>query len=296
MSSGPPLAVLFTMDCLPPVRKRRMNPHPRTWTASARNIDGFCTALLGAGHRPTLFCTLSVVANHTPLLEDYAAAGVEIGLLVDPSELRSNLRRQLGHYGRDDQREIVRISVHRFSQLVGSRPRSVRTVEFSASDETFAVLRQEGFLQGSVSEPGRRIRQYRAVWEGAVPDPHLADPDDRLRAGGLEFLEIPITTDAAQSIGGVPPELNLDAGEFEQWHRPLADAQLQRMERERVGFRDLCWLARSGAPYGEDAAPCTRALLGAIEFVEALHDRFQVTSLTVTQAHTEFRRLAAPAC
>ncbi|MBO0702919.1 MAG: hypothetical protein J2P38_08300 [Candidatus Dormibacteraeota bacterium] len=296
MSPGPPLAVLFTMDCLPPARKRRVNPHPRTWAASSRNIDAFSATLLGAGHRPTLFCTLSVVANHTPALEEYATAGAEIGLLVDPSELRPGLRHPLGHYGRDDQREIVRVSVHRFSQLMGSRPRSVRTLEFSASDETFAVLRQEGFLQGSVSEPGRRVRQHRAVWDGAVPDPHLADPDNRLRAGSLEFLEIPITTDAAQSTGGVPPELNLDLGEFEKWHHPLADAQLERMERDHVEFRDLCWLARSGAPYGEGGAPCTRALHGAIEFVEALRDRFQVTSLTVTQAHIEFRRLAAPAC
>jgi hypothetical protein len=296
MSAGPPLAVLFTMDCLAPVRKRRANPHPRTWEASARNIDGFCATLLAAGHRPTLFCTLSVLANQTPLFEEFASAGAEIGLLLDPSELRPGLRHQLGHYGGDDQREIVRVSVHRFSQLLGSRPRSVRSMEFSASDETFAVLRQGGFLQGSVSDPGRHVRHLQAMWEGAVPDPHLADAGDRLRAGSLEFLEVPITTDAAQSTGGVPPELNLDAGDFEQWHRPLADGQLERMERDSVTFRALCWLARSGMPYGDAAAACSRALQAAIEFVDALRGRFEVTSMTVSQAHIEFRRLAAPAC
>lgn len=296
MSPRVPLAVLFTMDCLPPARKRRLNPHPRTWEMSARDIDGFCATLIGAGHRPTLFCSLSVLANHTPLFEEYAAAGAEVGLLLDPSELRSSLRHQLGHYGGDDQREIVRVSVHRFSQLLGSRPRSVRTAEFSASDETFGVLRQAGFLQGSVSEPGRHVRQYRAIWDGAVPDPHLADPVDRLHAGNLEFLEVPVTTDAKQSTGGVPPELNLDVGEFDQWHRPLAEGQLERMEQEGVGFRSLVWLARSGSPYGDPAAPCTRALQGAIDFVDALQSRFQVTSMTVAQAHTEFRRLAAAAC
>ncbi len=296
MSPGAPLAVLFTMDCLPPARKRGINPHPRTWEISARNIDGFCTRLIAAGHRPTLFCELSVLANHTPLFEEYASAGAEVALLVDPSELRRNLRHPLGHYGGDDQREIVQVSVHRFSQLLGSRPRSVRTVEFSASDETFGVLRQAGFLQGSVSEPGRRVRQHRALWEGAVPDPHLADPGNRLRAGGLEFLEVPVTTDAAQSTGGVPPELNLDLGDFEQWHGPLAEAQLERMERDRVGFRALCWLARNGSPYGDPKAPSTRTLQNAIEFVEKLRSRFQVTSMTVAQTHSEFRRLVAPAC
>lgn len=296
MSPGSPLAVLFTMDCLPPARKRGINPHPRTWEISARNIDGFCARMIAAGHRPTLFCELSVLANHTPLFEEYASAGAEVALLVDPSELRHSLRHQLGHYGIDDQREIVRVSVHRFSQILGSRPRSVRTVEFSASDETFGVLRQAGFLQGSVSEPGRRVRQYQAMWEGAVADPHLADAGDRLRAGGLEFLEVPVTTDAAQSTGGVPPELNLDYGAFGQWHQPLAEAQLERMERERVGFRALCWLARNGSPYGDAAAACTQALQSAIEFVESLRGRFQVTSTTVAQTHTEFRRLAAPAC
>lgn len=296
MSCGPPLAVLFTMDCLAAVRKRGIHAHPRTWEVSARNIDAFCARLIGAGHRPTLFCSLSVLANHTPLFEEYASAGAEVALLVDPSELRHTLRHQLGHYGGADQREIVRVSVHRFSQLLGSRPRSVRTMEFSASDETFGVLRQEGFLQGSVSEPGRRVRQYQAMWEGAAPDPHLADPGDRLHAGSLEFLEIPVTTDAAQSTGGVPPELNLDLGDFERWHRPLAEAQLERMERDAVRFRALCWLATSGSPYGDAAAACTRALQSAIEFVESLRSRFQVTSMTVAQAHSEFRRLAAATC
>jgi hypothetical protein len=239
---------------------------------------------------------LSVVANHTPLLEEWARAGAEIGLLLDPSELRGGLRHHLGHYSADDQREIVRVSVHRFSELMGSRPRSVRTMEFSASDETFGVLRQGGFLQGSVSEPGLHVRHIHAMWEGAVPDPHLADPGDRLRTGSLEFLEVPITTDAMQTMGGVPPELNLDAGEFEKWHRPLAEGQLERMERDHVAFRALCWLARSGMPYGDPKAACSRALRDAIEFVETLRDRFEVTSLTVSQTHIAFRELAAPAC
>lgn len=296
MSPGPPLAVLFTLDCLPPDRKRRANPRPRTWALSARNIDGFCTALLAGGHRPTLFCPVSVVANHTPLLEDYAKAGAEIALLLDPTELASNLRHPFGHYRSDDQRQIVRVAVHRFADLLGSRPRSVRTLEFSASDETFAVLREAGFLQGSVSDPGRRVRQYHAMWEGAVPDPHLADAGDRLRAGSLEFLEVPVTTDPAQAQGGVPPELNLDVGRFEEWHRPLAEAQLERMEKDGVTFRALCWLAHNGLPYGESAAPCTRALAEAMEFVDGLRERFEVTSMTVSQAHTEFRRLGVSPC
>lgn len=296
MSPGPPLAVLFTLDCLPPERKRRTNPHPRTWALSARNIDGFCTALLAAGHRPTLFCPLSVVANHTPLLEDYTAAGAEIGLLLDPTELGSGLRHQLGHYRSDDQREIVRVCVHRFADMLGARPRSVRTLEFSANDATFGVLREAGFLQGSVSDPGRRVRQHHAMWEGAVPDPHLADAGDRLRAGSLEFLEVPITTDPAQSLGGVPPELNLDVGQFEQWHRPLAEAQLERMEKDGVTFRALCWLAHNGLPYGDESTPCMRALREALEFVDVLRDRFRVSSLTVSQAHTEFRRPAVSPC
>jgi hypothetical protein len=134
------------------------------------------------------------------------------------------------------------------------------------------------------------------MWEGAVPDPHLADAGDRLRAGNLEFLEVPVTTDATQSRGGVPPELNLDVGAFEEWHQPLAEAQLARMERDGIVFRALCWLATSGMPYGDAAANCTKALQSAIEFVEALRSRFEVTSMTVSQAHSEFRRLTAPAC
>jgi hypothetical protein len=294
--SSPALAVLFTMNCMAPARARRVNLRPRTWTMSARSIDSFCSTLLSSGQRPTLFCALPVVANHTPLLEEYADAGAEIGLLLDPADLHANLRHQLGHYGRDDQREIVRASIHHFTQLFRSRPRSVRTVEFSASDDTFGVLRDSGFLQGSVSSPGRRVSKYQAMWEGAIPDPHLAARDDKLGAGDLEFLEIPVTTDANQSAGGVAPELNLDIGDFSKWHWPLAQGQLDRMEREGVGFRALCWLASNGAPYGDSAGTSARALASAIDYVDTLHSRFEVRPLTVAAAHTDFRREVTTAC
>jgi hypothetical protein len=49
-------------------------------------------------------------------------------------------------------------------------------------------------------------------------------------------------------------------------------------------------------PYGDPKAACSRALRDAIEFVETLRDRFEVTSLTVSQTHIAFRELAAPAC
>ena len=296
MSGQTTLHVLFTMDCQAPARKRRLNPRPRTWTMSGRSIDSFCTRLLADGHRPTLFCTLAVARDQTPLLEEFQSAGVEIGLLLDPRELDAKLRHYLGHYARDDQRQIVMASVHRFARLLGARPRSVRTVEHSASDETFAVLREAGFTQGSISNPGRRVPKYEAVWDGAEPDPHLAAANDRLHAGDLEFLEVPLTTDATQSTGGVAPELDLDVGEFDQWHGPLAEVQLQRMESERVQFRALCWVARNGAPYGDPDATCTRALGRAIEYVAGLRRRFEVCSMTVAELHGAFRQQGVASC
>lgn len=291
-----PLHVLFTMDCQAPARKRRLNARPRTWETSARSIDGFCNGLLAAGHRPTLFCTVGVARDQTPLLEEFKSTGIEIGLLLDPRELDPKLRHYLGHYDRDDQRQIVRVAVHRFAQIFGTRPRSVRAVEHSASDETFAILHEAGFTQGSISNPGRRVRKYQAVWDGAEPDPHLAAENDRLRAGTLEFLEVPVTTDATQSTGGVAPELDLDFGEFDQWHRPLAEAQLERMESQRVPFRALCWIGRNGAPYGEPDAPCARTLTRAIDYVTTLGGRFQVGSMTMAELHGAFRQQSLGTC
>src|SRR5438094_6064701 len=208
----PRLHVLFTMDC-PPQGARAEPPGPQNWDAGARAIDAFCTQLFDAGFAPTLFVTPEAADAHAPLCDDYAGRGADVGLLIQPPALRgAGYRHYLGAYVGEQQREIVIESVRRFEAALGRRPRSVRSAMYSASDETFAVLSEAGVRQTSLSSPGRRTPKFKAVWTGAETQPHFASRENRLVAGSLPLLEVPVTTDATQCRGGIAPDLAIENG------------------------------------------------------------------------------------
>ena len=290
------LCVLFTMDCQSPARRVRREARPRTWNASARAIEGFCVPLLGAGHPVTLFVAPACAEEQAPLLEELIGLGVEVGLYVNPYDLDGNrYRSYLGHYRKEEQRVIVELALRRFQEALGRRPRSARSCEFSASDDTFGVLREAGFGQASISSPGRSVGKYRAQWAGASADPHYVDPSNRLRAGTMSFLEVPVTTDAAQARGGVSPELCVDVGTAKEWHLPLADGQLHRMHEAGVAFKALCAYARNAFAYHDEDDQVRRNLRDLIQYVDALGDRYEIVSTTLSGAHELYAGAPAPA-
>ena len=232
-----PLYVAFTMDC---ERIAAESPPggPESWELSERAIRGYCERLLDRGYKPTLFLMPECARQHVDLLGKLAERGVELGLHVHPQSLGDHrYQRYLGEYSADMQREILALATEMLEQAIGTRPVSFRPGNFSASDATYSVLYGLGFRQGSVSDPGRRVPRFAAVWEGACPDPHYVDPTDKLRAGNLPFLEMPLTTDPdRRHPNGFPYELRIESGPFETWHRPIIEKRLQRLKRERAGL------------------------------------------------------------
>ena len=286
------LHVLFTMDCQPAV-SRAAPEGPRTWAQSVRSIEGFCTRLLDAGLRPTLFATPEVADAHAPLFEELAERGAEVGLYVQPQSLiGGGFSRFLGQHSREQQRAIVGLAVERFQAASGERPSSVRPAMFSASDDTYAVLHEAGLRQGSVSSPGRRVSKHAAVWTGAPSDAHYVDADSRLRPGALPFLEIPVTADATQVRGGLSPDLGIENGTVDAWHRPLIEAQLQRMAAEQVAFRALCSYTRNSFPFHDDEDRQAQTLEALIAYLETLRARYEIVPVTVAEAHLHFARVA----
>ncbi len=280
------------MECQP-AATRAAPEGPKNWEQSARSIDGFCTRLLRAGMVPTLFVTPRCAEEHAPSLEELASAGVELGLAIQPQSLDGGFGRHLGQYNRGQQRVIVEASLRRFQDALGTRPQSLRPALYSASDATFGMAYELGFRQGSVSCPGRQVPKHAAVWTGAVPDPHYVDPDSRLRAGNLPFLEVPLTADASpeQNRGGLSPDVTIENGTLEKWHRPLIDGQLQRMERDDVAFRALCISTRNCFSY-HDKTDRYRAILDdLIDFVDRLEDRYEVRLVSLASAHAWFRSI-----
>jgi hypothetical protein len=277
----PRLHVLFTMDCQAPLRRARVEARPKSWEVSARAIDAFCTTLALAGHQATVFVTPACAEEHAPLLQELGGRGVDVGLLLNPFDLDGKRwDRYLGAYPADAQREIAALARDRFEAAIGLRPRSVRTAEFSAGADTFAVLSELGFQQGSLSNPGRRVRKYAVDWREAEADPHLA--------AGTGFLEVPVTADRDQSRGGVPPDLVIEKGDVAGWHRPLAEAQLERMASGGTAFPALCLYTANAFPYHDPGSACSKNLRGLLDYVDGLAGRYDVVSVTMAEAHRRF--------
>jgi peptidoglycan/xylan/chitin deacetylase (PgdA/CDA1 family) len=296
MSDKPPLHILFTMDC-EPVTSRKVQTGPKTWVLSGRAIEGFCDRLSSAGYPVTLFVSAGCAEEHAPLMEELAGRGVELGLHVHPPSLDAErYTRHLGTYRAEEQRAIVELAIERIYDAVGIRPRSFRSGAFSASDATFPMLYELGFRQGSLSIPGRDLPRYAASWAGAEVDAHYVDPADRLRAGTLPFLELPVTSDPNRSYRqGYPYDLCIESSTVEDWHRPLIEQHLDRLAATDAAFRTLCFFTHSGLAYYLDDDRHSVTVEKLIEYFDALAERYELAPTTLAGAHERFRKLAAEA-
>jgi hypothetical protein len=162
---------------------------------------------------------------------------------------------------------------------------------FSASDATFGTLAELSFRQGSLSNPGRRVTRQAADWSGAETDAHYADQSSRLRRGDLPFLELPVTTDATRVRGGVAPDLAIENGTLDDWHRPLIESQLKRMDSEQLPFKALCFYTRNCFAYHTTGNGIASTLASIVGWIDSLRDRYEVRPATVGKAHAYFRAL-----
>lgn len=293
MTEKPALHVLFTMNC-EPTKTKAAPDGPKSWEQSARAMEGFCNRVLSAGYPVTLFLSPGCAEQHTPLLEELQERDVELGLHVHPPALGDRrFKRSLGRYGETEQRAIIETSLARFEAALGGQPRSFRPGKFSASDATFPIVYQLGFRQGSVSSPGSDARREGAVWPSAEEDAHLVDPEDRLAAGAMPFLEVPLTTDPTQKFrGGFTYDLCLENGRFEEWHRPVAECHLQRMAEQDASFRTLCILAHNSPAYHRDDDVPSATLELLLDYLATLEAEYELVATTLTGTHARFRRLS----
>jgi len=294
-SSGrPSLHVVFTMDCLPP-RGHQSPDGPTDWILSGRSIDGFCGIARAAGFPTTLFLTPQAAAEHTPMLEDLSGLGAELGLLVHPPSLPMGKHGHLlGRYAAASQHQLVETAASALEEVLGAQPRSVRSSMFSASDHTYPILFTLGFRQGSLSSPGRKVGKHAAEWVGAETDAHYVSPESRLLRGSIPFLELPVTTDAGQRSGGIAPDLGVENGTVDAFHRPLIEGQLERFEKECVRFRALCFHTSNRRAYYGRGERMVLALEAVLEYVEGLESRYTLVPVTLAGAHAEFRRHSPP--
>lgn len=287
-----PLHILFTIDCDAVALKRATRDVPRSWEQSARAIEGYCTRLLAAGIPPTLFLAHEAAAEHEPMLAELTVRGVELGLLIHPPTMElGRFNQDFGSYSAQDQRLIADFAAERFADAVGARPRSVRAGKYSASDDTFRVLAELGFRQGSLSRPGWNLPRFAARWDGAPHDAHYAHESSRLRAGELPLLELPLSTDPQQRhVDGMPYELMIDAGSHDALHMPVIEARLAAMDAEQTPFRALCFTTTTNVDYYADNQHSS-TLEQLIDTVLALSGRYELAPVTLAGAHQRYRLL-----
>jgi peptidoglycan/xylan/chitin deacetylase (PgdA/CDA1 family) len=294
MDGKPALYILFTMDC-EPVTPRAVKTGPKTWVLSARAIEGFCNRLSNAGYPATLFVSPACAEEHGPLMEELAERGVELGLHIHPPNLDAQrFTRYLGHYRAEEQRAIAEEAVDRIYDAIGARPRSVRSGAFSANDATFQVLYQLGFRQGSLSIPGRDLPRDAVGWIDAELDTHYVDSSNRLRAGALPFLELPVTSDPNRYYRqGHPSDLRIENSTVDDWHRPLIEQHLERLSASNAAFRTLCLYTQSGLAYYQDEDRHSQTVEQLLDYFDTLAERYELVPTTLAGAHERFRQLAS---
>ncbi|HMP41457.1 MAG TPA: hypothetical protein PKA05_13835, partial [Roseiflexaceae bacterium] len=292
MTDKQPLYILFTMECNPIPRKTNSGDAPRTWEISSRSIETYTYRVLSAGFAVTLFVDPWCAEEHTPLLEELMAQKVEIGTYVHPPNmLTSPLTRHLGTYAADDQRTMIEHATDRFYEALGIRPRSFRGGRFSANDESYKVLYDLGYRQGSLSRPGFDARIYHAFWDGAALYPHYVDPSNRLAIGSLPFLELPLTCDPQRSQEEhLPIDLTIENGTFEALIRPVIDVRLAHMAEVNLNFRTLCITTANNVPYDKDDNKHVRTLDLLLDYLDELAQHYTLQPVTLAAAHEQYRR------
>ena len=289
------LYVAFTMDC-ERIAAESVTGGPETWELGESAIRGYGERLLRCGFTPTFFCVPESAERHRDLLLGLVERGAEVGLHVHPQTFADfRYDKYLAEYDRDTQRRIITEELDALADTLGFRPTSFRPGNLSASDETYGLLADMGFRQGSVSLPERNAPGFAANWVGAERAVHWASCADRLRPGTLPFLEVPLTADPYRlQPNGVPYEIRIEHGGFEDWHRPIIDAVLRYMDEQDWPFRVLCILTHNFLDYGDPDCRHTETLKGMLEHIATL-EGYRIVPTTLTELRAKFvERLGEP--
>ncbi len=211
------LFVTWTMDCETVQEESPVSGGAESWEMAERSMRGYVQALGARGHRATLFLIPRLAEGLPEVVRELGAAGADLGLHMHPQTTDLGYDRHLGQLPAATQRELLAQGQERVAAVTGQVPTSYRSGCFSATWETFPILLDLGFTQGSVMLPGRNSPSVGAVWANEVPFAHWRQgrPDQR-------FLDMP----TAAALGEVGPHreapcdprhLRLELGGIADW-------------------------------------------------------------------------------
>ncbi len=192
-----PLFICFTMD-VERIRAQSPGGGPESWDVSERSIRSYSSLLNEWQYPVTYFITPEAAEYHAELFRALQQRKNECGMHFHVESWRENysnpaLFKTLGGYPSAQQREMLEAARDQVHTALSTKPTAFRGGYFSANNATYSVLTELGFTCGSTSLPGRRFPQRFARWIGKRRDVHAVDDKNRLRAGNLPFVDVPLS-------------------------------------------------------------------------------------------------------
>lgn len=263
------LFVTWTMDCETIQEESPVTGGPATWQRAERAMRGCVESLAARGHRTTLFLIPRLAEGLPGVVCELGAAGADLGLHMHPQTTDLGGDRRLGQLPPHKQRELLQQGGDRVAAVTGHAPTSYRSGCFSATWETFPLLTDLGFMQGSVTLPGRNSPAVGAVWANDVPFAHW-----RPGGAGRRFLELP-TAAAPDDIGPQreapcdPRHLRLEREGLAAWGPGLIREVVRRQADHDWWLKSVVVMTHNTRCYDDPNDPYRRNLELIAEALEA---------------------------
>ena len=280
----PKLFVTWTMDCETIQEESPATGGPETWDLAERSMRGYVESLAARGHTATLFLIPRLAEGLPTVVRELATAGADLGLHMHPQTTDFGYDRHLGQLPPDTQRDLLQQGRDRVAAVTGTIPTSYRSGCFSATWETFPILMDLGFTQGSVMLPGRNIPDVGAVWTNDVPFAHW-----RQGRAGQRFLDLP-TAAALDQIGPHreapcdPDHLRLERDGIADWGPPLIREHIRQQVERDWWLKSIVVMTHDTRRYDDPHDPFRQNLERIADAIEATAQEFNLELVPATLA------------
>lgn len=285
---GAELFVSWTMDCETIGDESPATGGPATWELAERSMCGYVEALAARGHRTTLFLIPRLAEGLPEVVRELGAAGADLGLHMHPQTTDFGYDAHLGQLPALTQHLLLQQGRDRVAAVIGHAPTSYRSGCFSATWETFPILLDLGFTQGSVMLPGRNNPGVGAVWANDVPFAHW-----RQGRAGQAFLEMP-TAAALDQVGPHreapcdPKHIRLEREGISEWGPGLIREYIRYQVEHDWWLKSVVVMTHDTRNYDDPTDEYRRNLELIADAIEATADEFSLQVAPATLA--EVRR------
>jgi peptidoglycan/xylan/chitin deacetylase (PgdA/CDA1 family) len=278
------LVVTWTMDCETVQEESPATGGPATWDLAERSMRGYVESLAARGHKVTLFLIPRLAEGLPEAVRELGAAGADLGMHLHPQTTDLGYDRHLGQLPVETQRVLLEQCRDRVAAVTGQPPTSFRPGCFSGTWETFPILMDLGFTQGSVTLPGRNNPAVGAVWGNETPFAHW-----RQGRAGQRFLEMP-TAAALEQIGPHreapcdPDHLRLERDRIADWGPDLIQEYVRYQVERDWWLKSVVVMTHDTRYYDDPSDPYRRNLERIADALESTAAEFGLELAPATLA------------